>query len=300
MIEFCSGAGIGTFGFEEVGFTPVVAIDYSQPFCTLYKDLHPSVQVICGSIGNSKTIAEIHRACPTASFLMSGFACQPFSTGGLHQGVTDSRASALHDSLVVAKTLRCCVVVLECVPSAATNQYVRYQLETFCRECHYKLSEVFLRLEDPWCAKHERWWAVLTDIFLGNCPLRPLLVDLYPKIVKHVLPEPIARPISEIQSLILSVDKMKTFVKHVPNLHILCLDRGSTYPTLLHSMGSQACGCPCGCRSTPEVRHPHPLEVAALAGIPLPFDLPGDMCLLLAAVGQQAAPIHTVWIGSLI
>ena len=330
MIELCSGGGMGTYGFEEAGFNPVVAVDHSQPFCDLYKALHPSVQVICGSIGNSHTIADVHRACPNASFLMSGFSCQPFSTGGLQQGVGDSRANALHDSLVVAKALRCRVIVLECVPSAATNRYVRHQLETFCRDCHYQVSEVVLRLEDSWCTKRERWWAVLTDAFLGICPLRSLLEDMFPKLVKHVLPEPIARSPSEMQPLVLSADEMKTFVKFAPNLHALCLDRGSPCPTLLHSMGSQATGCPCGCRvagfseSTlhsrgiygfviptgaeveidgnhyPELRHPHPLEVAALSGIPLPFDLPSDMRLLLAAIGQQASPIHTVWVGSLI
>ena len=102
-----------------------------RPFSThgdLYKELHPSVQVICGSIGNSHTIAAIHHACPNASVLMSGFSCQPFSAGGQQQGIGDSRANALHDSLFVAKTLRCRAIILECVPSAATNSYVRYQL----------------------------------------------------------------------------------------------------------------------------------------------------------------------------
>ena len=152
IIELCSGIGIGTYGFVEAGFQPVVAVDHSQALCDLYKVQHPNVQVICGSIGNSQIIVDVHHACPNASVLMSGFSCQPFSSGGLQQGAADSRSGALHDTLVFAKTLRCRVVMLECVPGAANNRFVRHQLESFSAAFGYHLNEVVLKLDHAWCA----------------------------------------------------------------------------------------------------------------------------------------------------
>ena len=163
---------------------------------------------------------------------------------------------------------------------------------------------------------------------MGPFALTPLMEDMFPKLVRHVLPEPIVRPPSEIQQLILTPDEMRFFCRHVPNLRQLFLDRNAPCPTLLHSMGSQATACPCGCRDgpfseatlqsrgiygivvptgeevsvdgqvLPELRHPHPLEVAALSGIPLPLDLPGPLRLWLCGIGQQASPVHSLWVGS--
>ena len=325
MVELCSGIGVGTFGFEAVGMTAVAAIDHSQPFCDLYKALHPTTKVICGDIGNSQIIAELFDACPNAATLMSGFSCQPFSSGGQQQGAGDDRSQALPATLKVAKALQCRIIILECVPAASTNRFVRQVLDDFCRVCRYQCSEIILRLDSTWCSKRDRWWAVLSDCFLGQVPLKALPLDSFPR---HVLPEPIPRPLSELQELILDAAEMRVFIRHTQNLRSLFLDRNKVGPTALHSWGSQATACPCGCREAgfsdltlsskgiygfvipthreveldgvmwPELRHPHPLEVAALTAVPMPTEFQGPLRLWVAGLGQQASPIHTVWIGA--
>ena len=329
MVELCSGIGVGALGFKEAGMKMVCACDWSGPFTEAYKEIHPDVPVVHGDISTKETIKKLHALHPRPAVLMSGFSCQPFSTGGLQKGALDQRSGTLEQSLRVGHMLRSLAIVLECVQDAGSNAMVRNQLEQFRVQCGFHISEVVLKLEDIWVSRRTRWWAVLTASFLGQVPLRAFEQSEHPSIPRHVLSSPMSMSASELRLLELSGDELARFLEFEPNLARMFLRLDSKAPTALHSWGSQVVACRCLCRAsgfstqtltgrglfgilipvhctddsgTPghlRVRHPHPVEVGLLNGVPA-SSWPEDLRLVWAGLGQMCSPLHTVWIGSLL
>ena len=214
----------------------------------------------------------------------------------------------------------------ECVANAASNRFVRCQLETFCNQCGYGLSETVLRLEDVWVSKRERWWAVLMVTSLGKLHLRGFVPGPFPAAVKDVMPRALSLDPSEAQQLVLSPDEYVKMSKYT-DLTKLVLPRSGKCPTALHSWGAQVTACSCGCRNAsfsesslatrgiygvvipiddsvtdvngkevPSFRHLHPSELAILTGVPLPQEWPSSLRLILTGLGQQAAPFQALWV----
>ena len=102
-----------------------------------------------------------------SSFLMSGFSCQPYSSGGSQRGVSDQRSGTLHSTPRAGFMMRNPAIILECVQEASNNSMVCRHLESFRDQCGFHLSEVMLRLEDAWISKRARWWAILMAPFVG-------------------------------------------------------------------------------------------------------------------------------------
>ena len=331
VIDACAGMGVGTHGLTALGMKVVCANDVNPKFVSTYEAMHPGIPTVTGPVGMPSTIARVHSIHPRPAVLVSGFSCQPFSTGGAMQGALDDRALCLPEVLSAAHLLQCCCVVLECVPNAGTNRMVQQTIQTFCQECKFVCSEAILKLSSVWVSRRDRWWAVLTPAELGPCALPPFLDLPYPSIVKHVLPEPLFFPRSDLLQLMLNQEERQVFAKHCPNVSSMLLSRSTAAPTALHSWGSQATGCHCLCRSQgfsdatlaerglygilvpldlhelgsdldfqgfPAVRHPHPTEVALLNGIVPPDTWPDDLRLVLAGLGQMAAPVHVLWVVS--
>ena len=329
VIDACSGIGCGTSSLSEVGMKVVAAVDTNPKFLALYEQLHPGTPTVQGSVGHAASVARVHTIHPRPAVLAAGFSCQPFSTGGSMQGANDDRSKSLHEVLVAGYLLQCPALVLECVSNAGTNRMVRASLDTFCKECHFACAETDLKLEDVWVSRRERWWAVLTPLILGKCPLRSFLDLSFPKVVKHVLPSPLFFPEDQLRQLVLSPEEREAFVKRCPRVSSMLLGLSTSAPTALHSWGSQATGCHCECRlhgfsdatlasrglygilipldvhecpveydleSFPAVRHPHPTEVAILNGVLPPQQWPADLRLCLAGLGQMASPMQMLWI----
>ena len=325
FIELCSGLGIGAMGFHASGMKIVAACDWSEPFTTAFAEVHPFTPVITGDIGDAEVIKKLHQAHSQPAVLMSGFSCQPFSTGGKQLGALDDRSSSLEKSLHAGFMLRSPLIILECVQDASTNAMVRKQLSQFCTQCGYHLTEAILKLEDVWCSRRTRWWAILSAAFLGAVPLPAFEHPLHPAVPSLVLPSPLVLSPSALQQLELSGDELDQFLTYEPNLSRLLLKRDVQAPTALHSWGSQVSACHCLCRSggfshetlssrglfglllpVPghdpnsdrlRVRHPHPLEVGLLNGVP-ELVWPDDLRLVLAGLGQMCCPLHTVWVGA--
>ena len=327
IIELCSGIGIGSYGFQEAGMKVVGACDWSGPFTQAFKEIHPTVPVVHGDIKDKAVIKQLHALHGRPTILMSGFSCQPFSTGGQQRGALDQRSSTLEHSLRAGHMLRSLAIVLECVQDAGTNAMVRRQLDQFRMDCGFHLSEVVLKLEDIWVSRRTRWWAVLTANFLGQVPLRAFVASEHPTIPRQVLSNPMSLSDDEIRLLELSGEELAKFLEFEPNLARMFLRLDAKAPTALHSWGSQVVGCKCLCRSSGfsdqtlsnrglfgilipvsstdsgpsahlRVRHPHPVEVGILNGVPVNH-WPEDSRLVLAGLGQMCSPLHTVWIGSL-
>ena len=327
VIELCSGMGIATQGFMVSGLTPQVANELQPAMAEAYKALHPDIPVITGNVCDPMTVIEIHRTYERSAIVAAGFSCQPFSAGGKCMGVHDSRSGTLKGVLDAVKMLRCPVCILECVGKAGTNRYVRQVLDSFCREFQFHINEQILRLEDCWVTRRERWWAILSAPCFGAVSIPPLPCTPFPGKVKHLLPQPMTCDEADLQDLLLTEREMGLLTELAPNYKDLFLPLNSKCPTCLHAWGSQFDGCPCGCRGPftmetlrsrgvygvfvptgaecevngvphPQLRHVHPTELAWLNGMIAPEKWPISLKLSLAGLGQQACPIHSLWVGA--
>ena len=327
VVELCAGIGIATTGLDFVGFTTKLAVELKAPFASVFADLHPQSQVIVGDINNQQSLRQIVQQAPEACILFAGFNCQPYSRAGLQKGIHDPRAASLHGVLQVAFYLRCPVILLECVVEAASNRHVQDELTTFASQCGYHISHVVLKLEDVWPCRRERWWVVLSAMALGKIGLRPLPSHSFPTSVKQIIPRPLRISPSDLEQLQIVGQEFETFTRHRPDLQSMMVPLQGKCPTLLHSLGSQATKCLCGCRDQgfadstlakglfgivmpveqqvkgfeqdlPCIRHPHPNEAAMLSAVAPRPDWHCHHRLALAGIGQQANPIHALWIAA--
>lgn len=327
MVEFCSGIGVGTLGFEHTGMRTVVAVDWCPKFTEAFAEVHPGTPVITGDISDTEVLKQVHRQHPHPATLMCGFSCQPFSSGGQRLGAGDMRSASLPSTLRAAYLLRSVAVILECVQDAGSNNMVRNLLDSFSRQCKFHVSEVILRLEEVWVSRRSRWWAVLTAQFLGPVSLPSFRASEHPSIPRDLFRSPLALTRAELDQLIIQGAELEKFLAYEPQLGRLFIKLDGKAPTALHSWGSQMIACHCGCRSSgfshetlssrgvyglliplpelgsasdsslPVLRHPHPTEVALLNGVP-EITWPSDLRLTLAGLGQMAAPFQTSWVGS--
>ena len=327
VIELCSGMGIATQGFMVSGLTPQVANELQPGMAKAYSALHPDIPVVTGDVCDPITVIEIHRTYERSAIVAAGFSCQPYSAGGKCMGVHDSRSATLKGVLDAVKMLRSPVCILECVSKAGTNRYVRQVLDVFCKEFQFHLNEQVLRLEECWVTRRERWWAVLSAPCFGAVSIPPLPCIPFPAKVKHLLPQPMTCDAADLQELLLTEREMGLLVELVPNYKELYLPLNGKCPTCLHAWGSQFDGCPCGCRGPfametlrsrgvygvfvptgteielngvvhPQLRHIHPTELAWLNGMIAPESWPISLKMSLAGLGQQACPIHSLWVGA--
>ena len=329
VVELCSGLGVGTIGLQSAGMKSVAAADWSLPFVEAFRSMHPDVPCFHGDIASKDTLKSLYKAHPSPAVVMCGFACQPFSAGGSQRGADDQRSSTLYSALRAAFMPRSVGVILECVQDAATNSMVRRQIESFRDQCGFWLSEVVLQLESIWVSRRTRWWATLMVDYVGPVPLRASEPLPEPAVPRDVLPAPMAMSFEHLQQLELKGEELELFLTYQPRLAKMFLPSRGKAPTALHSWGSQVTKCECLCRSAgfssatlqsrglygllfpivgepdprfpdvPRVRHPHPTEVAILTGVP-EMIWPQYLRLCLAGLGQQASPLQSVWIASLL
>jgi hypothetical protein len=124
----------------------------------------------------------------------------------------------------------------------------------------------------------------------------------------------------------LTPQEIEKFTMDGSHMRKYLLQKDGKLPTCLHSWGSQATSCLCGCRSAgfsdalirqrgiyaqvipyhttdgaAAYRHVHPVELALLNGFVPPqawlADDHPDLRLCLCAVGQLASPLQSIWVG---
>jgi len=326
MVELCSGIGVATWGFKECNVNVEIAVEKQEAFAEKYLECHPTTTVVCEDITKPDTIKEVCALAKRPGTLFAGFNCQPYSRAGSQQGALDERSNSLHAALYLAFLLRTPVIILECVCEASNNRHVNHELSAFCEQCKFVRSEATLRLEQIWPCKRERWWVVLSTSTLGQVPLRPFMPPAFPNTVQQILPHDLILSEADLKALQLTPFELRRFMQFHPSLKAMHLNRGGKCPTLLHSLGSQATSCLCGCRaqgfsdtvldgrgifgilmeapgstdvegrSIPNVRHPHPVELCVLSALPVMQTWSQPLRLWLAGIGQQANPTQALWV----
>ena len=325
-VEICSGLGVATWGLRAAGVHVQVACESQKPFVEAYEHFHKDTIVVHGDVTQPEVIKEVCMSSNQPGVVFAGFSCQPYSRGGMQRGGEDSRSATLGSALRISFLLRAPLIILECVPEAANNRQVRKELRQFCEQCKYHGAETFLKMENIWPCKRERWWVILTAFTLGTVPLKPLPVLMHPITVRQILPFDLPINQTDLDKLVLKGEELERFLKFQPVLANMLLKRGSVCPTVLHSMGSQVVACECGCRAqgfsdstlanrgiygilcqvtsfSGDVdaglfRHPHPDEIAILTAIPLQAQWPTNIRMVLAGLGQQANPAQMLWVMS--
>lgn len=324
LVELCAGVACSSTGLSFAGFTHVASLEWKGPFVQLHRSLHPGIPVIEGDVNDPASIAALLKQVEPPFCMMSGIACQPYSSGGSQQGSEDVRSNTLPATLRACHLCQCPVLVIECVTQARSNKFVRSQVQML-EQLGYCLSEVSLKLEDQWAAHRFRWWLVASHKSIGSVPLPE-----WPKSpvlnVRDLMPFVKQWPPEVMQELQLTQHEIQQFTLDGSSLRRYVVQTESKLPTCLHSWGSQATACPCGCRGqfsdhliqqrgiyaqllpvpvaegSPVYRHLHPCELALLNAMPPPSEWMSaehpSLKLCLAAIGQLASPLQSLWVGA--
>eukprot|EP00438_Fugacium_kawagutii_P034754 Skav221193 [mRNA] locus=scaffold3557:101113:110462:+ [translate_table: standard] len=324
VYELCSGASLTSFGFAQAGFKHMCSVEVQPKLADLHRTLHPNVPVINASVLDASVVCEIWRHMDQPGTAMIGFACQPYSRGGNQGGASDERAASLPGSLTCAYLLQSPVIVLENVTQARTNEQVRKFIDALHHELGFHIQDCALKLEDMWASNRYRWWVVASHPCIGPVHL-PTPAGKCQLVVRDLMPFVRSWPAADEQQLELTEAEMERFQIGGAPMRQYTIKPDSKLPTALHSWGNQVQRCACDCRPgfsddllrtrgiyaqllplppSPEgrarYRHPHVLELSVLNGVPTNVTWSEDQRLNLCALGQMAAPMHSLWIASCI
>ena len=326
VLELCAGVSCSSVGLSAAGFHHIGSVEWRPKLAQLHETCHPGVPVITGDITDPGCIRAILQKFQPPFSLMSGISCQPYSSGGSQGGSDDIRSSTLPATVRIAYLCQSPVLIIECVTQARSNRFVKSILQALEMQLGYHLSEVSLKLEDNWASRRFRWWVVASHPTLG-----PIQLPEWPKspglCIRDLMPYNRLWSAEILQELQLTAAEERLFTVDRSSLRKYVMQSESKLPTCLHSWGSQAGECPCGCRQAgfseglvkqrgiyaqliPVVlddgsttfRHLHPCELALLNAMPPPSQwfLPEhpDLRLCLGAIGQLASPLQAAWVGS--
>ena len=306
-IEVCSGIAGTSLGAQAAGVQPLLACDQSDLACKCLK-LNDFPRIVHGSISSIQTQQKIHSHLEgTNAGLLAGFPCQPFSQLGSFYHVLD-----------LSLRLQSSWLLLECVKPAGRNKEVIRALNEYSLLRDFHWTEVDLHLDRAWPTHRARWWALLVPRHLPLPSLRDFDINAAWQRIEDVIPCWPLWPLSEEQSLLLDQKELTYFTSEDYGSTHRFLDTKGKAPTFLHSMGWQVKACPCGCRPPfaerrlldrglhgilvrsqlpgHPLRHPHPLEVGLLAGLPGNLRFAGCTRGILTQVGQIASPIQSHWV----
>ena len=324
-VELCAGIACSSLGLDLAGFRHVCSGEWRSPFVDLHRVTKPGVTVVQGDICDPACLKEVASKVDPPFTLMTGFSCQPYSSGGSQGGSSDERSSTVPATVRAVHLLQSPLLIVENVTQARTNQFVRACLQQLATVLGYHISELTMKLEDNWCARRHRWWLIASHPALG-----PVTLSDWPKnpslTIRDVMPFIKSWSIEDLEQLRLSPLEESKFTLDGSSLRRYMIQTEGKLPTSLHSCGSQASECPCGCRrafsesllrqrrvyaqliqlhsaaGTIGYRHLHPIELALLNAMLPPaawmsHDRP-SLRLCLSAIGQLASPMQSVWIGS--
>eukprot|EP00438_Fugacium_kawagutii_P027087 Skav228138 [mRNA] locus=scaffold3237:99238:103435:+ [translate_table: standard] len=269
VVEACAGLGASSLGFVWNGFDHIASVEKQPKLAELHRLIHEAVEVIEADVTCPSTIRRVWECSDYPFVLVAGIACQPYSRGGHQGGGRDDRSSSLSGTLRTGFLSQCPAIVLECVPPAASNAFVRRNLEQL-EHAGYTVSEICLKLEEVWGACRHRWWAVAVRSELGKVHLQqpPMNASL---VVRDLMPFVKDWGQDANDQLALSEEEMQAFEEY----------------------GSAAQG-------RTRYRHLNAREVALLNGMQPEQNWSPDERLNLCAVGQLASPLQSVWVSGLL
>ncbi|CAK9106933.1 unnamed protein product [Durusdinium trenchii] len=305
-LSCCSGLGGIILGSSWAGFATQGMNDIS-PLASKSLAANFGPGVVTGDLACPRVARDLHQLCEGISpILEAGFPCQPYSVLGDRRGSADERAAVLTSILRLGWLTQCGGVVLECVPGASADQWVRSTLSAFATKMGFQTSDGILHLERFWPSRRSRWWWVATPSAWKSIEIHDLPRSGWQKL-SDILKEWPVWDVETESSLQWTQDELKYFrdVRFGPDSRRL--NMSGQAPTALHSIGAHFRACPCGCRGgkfsdarlaqgglhsieirsarDPTVaRHPHPQELGFLQGIDLRYryqDPPVDqLCLI--------------------
>lgn len=323
VVDMCCGFGGLAQGVLPNGFHSTVAVDHNQAMLNLYRSAS-NVPTICGDIGSKDVIRQVWQLSQGARTMTCGFSCQPFSALGDGRSFADPRASCLPKVLFSAFYLRVHVLILECVAPASQDQYVRGELDRFCKLTGFHCCQRTMKLDQVWPSKRNRSWWLLTSSSIGPVSIPELTCQFPIMKIEQIIPFISSWDIEDEKALSLSDLEKTAFGGADGNFSQYLMNCKGTAPCALHAWGNQLLPCPCGCRQfglssrrlaerglfgllvysakkcegVIHLRHIHPCEAMALNGFDPTVDFGTDPRLTLCAIGQLASPIQVVWIMS--
>ena len=319
MVELCTGLGALGTGAKAAGWKIEAQNEIQHSFCEHLRKCG-STTVVEGDLCKLSTVLRIHEMAPKAGTMSWGFSCQPFSKLGDQQHGSDPRAQTLPYGLYASYLLQKDLLVLECVPQAASSQFVQQCLAYHIEMTRAEKSETLLELSQMWPAARRRWWCVLMHESFPKINFREFPSLPQKPTIQQLLPDWVPLTPDELQQLTLTSTESQAFISHKPGLAKQMVNQQDVLPTALHSWGNQCQPCKCGCRpafsdarladhglygaivSVPGVeedsnlRHIAPKEMALLCGYPKTDGWQDEQRLLMAGIGQLASPIQAAWI----
>ena len=323
-VEGCSGIGCLGAGLESLGMTIKASADQSAFMCD-FMLRNGRTGVVHGNIGDRSTIFRMWEACPQSALLAGGFSCQPWSMLGDQKKSDDGRASSLVFLLRCAYFLRSHTILLECVQSAGKDREVQAMIRSFCLQTGFRQAECNLQLSHLMPATRDRWWCVLVHPIVPQIQLAPLPKLEPAAVFGDLFPMLHPWPADDIDQL--RLDRYESWkFQECGGLAKNLILSNEPLRTALHGWGNQLAACPCGCRTQgmsdsrlrerglfgalllvggdyswstmtlPCTRHIHPVELAALHGLPLDVQWHPSLRGSLAALGQLASPVQSCWV----
>lgn len=323
LVELCAGAVLSSVGLKRAGFKPCCSVEVQPKLAALHQQIHEHVPVVCADICDDVVAYKVFQHCPNPGLVMSGIACQPYSRGGLQHGEEDERAGTLPATLRLTHFLQSPALIIECVAPAQSNSFVQKHVAALSQQLGYKVVQCTLKLEDVWSAFRYRWWVLATHPAIGEVKI-PGFPSPSPLTVRDLMPYVRRWPDDEEAQLILTEHEMERFGLAGHAIRSYAVKPDSKLPTALHSWGGQTQPCACDCRpqgfsdsllqskglyaqlvqmpatadSPGAWKHLHVAEVALLNAVPLDLQWGKDQRLNLCAIGQMAAPMQSMWIGT--
>ena len=327
VVELCSGMGAFSSVSKLLGCHLLAGVDQNPIWEGLFKAVHQEdSEFLVGDIGDPEIVKRLHWLGATHAITLAGISCQPYSTAGDRLGFKDARSQSLPKALLTAWLLQSPICVLECVDGIRQYPEVAKLLDAFCKTTGFCMTEKVLHLDQVWCTKRTRWFAILTSPVLG-----PINVMDFPqsdefRCVGKVLSEIPKWPQSDLDQLSLSLYELTKFGDYAKGGIESCyLSLTGVMPTVLHSAGGQLYPCRCGCRQALSIhrleskglfctlvpldstifhenvnrrhcRYLHPAEAYFLNGGSPNLNWGNDLRLGLSAVGQCVSPLQAIWI----
>lgn len=327
VVELCCGIGAFSSVCSALDFSVLAGVDTNSRWESIFRALHPgSSSFLHGGCGDSAVVQKLLSLGGLHSIVLSGVSCQPFSVGGDRRGLKDPRSISLPHTLRTAWLLQAPVVVLECTPEIQNDREVQVMLAEYCKATGCFLFQSVFALQDIWCTKRERWFAVISAGPFGQIriPPPPMLRDC--RLVGYVMPYVVQWPREDLQQIELSLYELNNYYLYAAGgIQKAFLDLKAQLPTLLHSCGNQLYDCRCGCRKALSLsrlasrglfgtlvpcggtirhenqylqasRYLHPQEMYLLQGGCPDVDFGSDHRLAMAGIGQCVSPLIATWI----
>ena len=123
-LSLFSNIGIGEIYLKDIGVNVKVANEIDSNRCSLYKELYPDTNVICGDIKKHQTKIKIYEACPDAikggiDLIIATPPCQGMSVANAKRNSRDPRNLLICHAMDVFNDLMPNYMLIENVPGMA-------------------------------------------------------------------------------------------------------------------------------------------------------------------------------------